>query len=364
MSKCVPASAATAASDVPASTPAARRCRQRVRAGRRRDGRWPRPRRRRADPFGRGGHLGGDPGQLLLAPRVGLLEVDRRCRGTSASTARTGRGRHASRSRGLRQQLVAQEAGEPLVRRGRRRGGRGRGRRAGRPAARPRRRRPRREAGEEPVRADVAGALVDGRLDLAPGATPARARPRAQRRDVPGDRPGQGAASGRRPPSRRRCGRHEVEDVADHLDRRDDDVQVGLVLPARALPRPLEVDAQRGDRHPVGVVDGLGRRRARPACGGAGRRGAAHQSGEKSGSGSSAPRIPRCVAAIGSRATEVVQVAVGDGVDGGGGASGSRSLLVRLRGWCESACYAPVRAHIRYLDIKRNRLASTPGGEQ
>ena len=208
-------------------------------------------------------HVGVDPGELLLAPGVGLLEVDAWRRGTGGRRAGSARGpRHPPRGRG--------RAGGCA---GRRRG-------AGRPWPPPRRRarrsartasssgapsapRPGEEGGEEAVRRGEVVALGDALDDLPPGRhEPAvgglaqRRGPLLEGRGHPGEPGGDGGpvVLGR--------GRHQVEDVAAALQRRGDDVELhpvvaGLVRSRRSSPSRSRIAATVTRSTVVDGLDGV-----------------------------------------------------------------------------------------------------------
>ena len=233
-------------------------------------------------------HLGGDAGQLLLPPLVGLVEVDARAEEGAASAARTARADGVALAR-LRQQLVAQERV-----------------RAVRTRRRPRWRRAveigtqRRRAARAPSagvasRANVAkkpsGRRCRAHCSIAGAHLPAGADVAArggepQRLDVAVDRapaPRRGARATVAQSSTVAVGvRSNVSRIVCSGEamffRSDSSAPV-----ARSSSRDLELLAQRGDGDPVVGVGRLGRRERGERARAAGRTAAWYQSGVSSG---------------------------------------------------------------------------------
>ena len=178
-------------------------------------------------------HLGGDAGQLLLTPPVGLLEVDG---GAEEGTRQELVALTAARIGlwGLGEQIFAQEVTDPQV---------GRGGLSRSAAQRARGSCTERavagcggldQVGEITVLGRELDALRHARLNLAPRAHQTPGRGGTQRLDVAVQcRRDLGHSGGQRQPVRVGLGVHQVEDVADPLQRGGQDVEAHLVDPGR-----------------------------------------------------------------------------------------------------------------------------------
>ena len=207
------------------------------------------------DAFGEARHLVGDAREFVLTPAVGLLEVDP-CAEELAAVQRIPLTPHPVVLGRARQQFVAQP--RPCVGVGPR-GERGSLahlvlHRAGIATTLDGGALSERE--EVPVASAVLGALLAAAFDLALRRDDALRRGVIERREPAVERLGDGAQPVRdRLPVLVAVGRHEVEGVAHHLQRRRDDVEVGEVVAGVVdLLGELEALLQRGERHGVDVV--------------------------------------------------------------------------------------------------------------
>ena len=212
--------------------------------------------RARLDPLGHLPHLLVQPGALLDAPAVGLLEVDRGADEVARHQAVPLDPAGVLLGRGV-EQLGAEEVTHAPVGVGGL--SRGRGQRllgvTGEGFAVDRRAGDQR--GEVPVVRREVGALLDALVDLAAGGHVTLVASGEQRLLVLAECCRQlGHPGGERRPARLGVLGHEVEDVAQVLQRGRDDVERHLVEAGRVdLLVQLEPVAQRGDRHAVDVVD-------------------------------------------------------------------------------------------------------------
>ena len=276
------------------------------------------------DPLGRGHHVGGDARELLLPPRVGLLEVDRSpeelARGelVALPSARVRLGSHV-------EQVLAEVRAEPPV------GVGGRlhatlqicphaGVEVVVPGACPGQ-----EAGEEPFGRGELAALGHALAHLAPRGDQAATGRLPQRPGVLRQRAGHAGEAGRdRGPVLLGAGGHEVEDVTTGLHRRGEDVELHPVVAGlvglEGETQPLAHGRERDG------VDGIDRiRRLQTAQGVAGECRvvgvALRREVVELGLASGHAQVGGLDGAGGH---DGVEVGLGDGVDGGGLASRGR----------------------------------------